>query len=293
MNLEQLRHVEAIARHRHFTRAAEELHVSQSALSQQVRRLEAELRTELFDRSRREISVTEAGAAVAARARRVLAEVDDLRGDLEDLSETVRGRISIGALPPAGGIDLPRLLARFQEQYAEVDVDLRGGVVIEFLELLDRSELDAAFCFGPTPAPAGMDVLELGAETLVAALPPSHPLAEHKAVVPADLGGIAVVSAGPGSALRNGAERFIGDHDVRPRFSLDSNDPFLIRCLVAQGFGIALLPRSFAEMPGPPVVTRPLRPAVELPVRLLWRGDRRPSGALRAFVDFVERERPA
>src|SRR3954466_10769507 len=74
MELRQLRYVEAVARHRHFTRAAEELHVAQSALSHQVRRLEAELGTELFARTSRTVVPTEAGEAVAARARRGLAE---------------------------------------------------------------------------------------------------------------------------------------------------------------------------------------------------------------------------
>ena len=79
MELRQLRYVEAVARHRHFTRAAEELHVAQSALSHQIRRLEAELGTALFDRTSRSVVTTEAGEAVAARARRILEEVDDVR----------------------------------------------------------------------------------------------------------------------------------------------------------------------------------------------------------------------
>src|ERR671930_961202 len=83
VELRQLRYVEAVARHRHFTRAAEELHVAQSALSHQIKRLEAELGTELFERTSRSVMPTEAGEAVAARARRILAEVDDVREDVD------------------------------------------------------------------------------------------------------------------------------------------------------------------------------------------------------------------
>src|ERR671919_1826684 len=113
MELRQLRYVEAVARHRHFTRAAAELHVAQSALSHQIRRLEAELGTELFERTSRSVVTTEAGEAVAARARTVLAEVDGVRGEIDELKGLIRGRISIGALLPAGKLDVPKLLARF------------------------------------------------------------------------------------------------------------------------------------------------------------------------------------
>src|SRR5919108_1254742 len=113
VELRQLRYVEAVARERHFTRAAEELHVAQSALSHQIRRLEAELGTELFERTSRSVVVTEAGEAVAVRARRILAEIDGIQGEIDELKGLVRGRISVGALLPAGEIDVPGLLARF------------------------------------------------------------------------------------------------------------------------------------------------------------------------------------
>src|SRR4051794_15053843 len=107
IELRQLRYAEAVARHRHFTRAAEELHVAQSALSHQIRRLEAELGTELFSRTSRTVVPTEAGQAVAERARRVLAEVDGVREEVDDLQGLVKGRGSIGALLAAGARDGP------------------------------------------------------------------------------------------------------------------------------------------------------------------------------------------
>ena len=106
MELRQLVYAEAVARHRHFTRAAEELHVAQSALSHQIKRLEEELGIELFERTSRRVVPTEAGDAVAARARRVLAELDGVRGEIDELRGLVRGRIAVGALLPAGEIDV-------------------------------------------------------------------------------------------------------------------------------------------------------------------------------------------
>jgi DNA-binding transcriptional LysR family regulator len=292
VELRQLRYAEAVARHGHFTRAAEELHVAQSALSHQVRRLESELGTELFIRTTRSVELTPAGTAVIARARRVLAEIEGLRGDVDELEGLIRGRVAVGALPPMGAIDIPQLLARFQTAHPGVEVRLRGGVVHEFTDLLLRDELDVAFCLQAAPLASGLQVERLGFEELVAALPPGHPLARRKRIGAHELAGAPLISPGPGSALRDAADSFLAEADERPRFSLESLDPFLIRGLVSQGFGVALLPRSVTELPGPELEVRPLRPAVRLGVALVWRRDRHLPPAVRAFVDFVESAAP-
>ena len=135
MELRQLRYVEAVARHRHFTRAAEELHVAQSALSHQIRRLEAELGTELFERTSRTVIVTEAGEAVAARARSILAGVDGVREEVDQLRGLVRGRVSVGATLPAGELDVPRLLVSFSEAFPGIEVDLHEGTAGDMQQL--------------------------------------------------------------------------------------------------------------------------------------------------------------
>ena len=290
MELRQLRYAEAVARHRHFTRAAEELHVAQSALSHQVRRLEAELGVELFTRTTRRVELTPAGTAAIARARRALAEVEGLRGDLDELQGLLRGRIAVGVLPPVGGIDLPQLLARFQATHSGIEVRLRGGVVREFEDHLERDELDAAFCLLAGPVAAGLETELIGSEDLVAALHPRHPLAGRRRISAADLAGFSLITPGSGSSLREAADSFLSEAEERPKFSLESLDPFLIRGLVAQGFGVALLPRSFTELPGPELAVRPLRPAVRLDLALVWRRDRHLPPAVRAFLDFVRAE---
>src|SRR5436305_1980943 len=108
MDLRQLRYFEAVARHRHFTRAADELHVAQSAVSHQVQRLEQELGIELLRRTTRSVEPTEAGALVAARARAVRADGEALPGEGEALRGLVRGRLAVGAL---GVAVLPRSFA--------------------------------------------------------------------------------------------------------------------------------------------------------------------------------------
>jgi LysR family transcriptional regulator, transcription activator of glutamate synthase operon len=285
MELRQLRYAEAVARHRHFTRAAEELHVAQSALSQQVRRLESELGAELFQRTSRTVAPTEAGEAVAARARRILAEVDGIRGEIDELRGLVRGRVSIGALLPAGPLDVPRLLARFAKAFPGIEVGLREGTAGDMLRYLADDEVDAAFTL-QAGLPDELEGEQLGEEELVAAFPPGS-APERKFVGAHELARYPFVTPRSDSAIARALNELFARADEPMRVSLQSGDPFLLRCLVSTGFGASALPLSLIRREGPPIETRALRPAVRLPVSLIWRRDRHQSPAARAFIDFA------
>jgi LysR family transcriptional regulator, transcription activator of glutamate synthase operon len=286
MELRQLRYVEAVARHRHFTRAAEELHVAQSALSHQIQRLEAELGTELFARTSRTVVPTEAGEAVAARARRVLAEVDGVREEVDDIQGLVKGRVTIGALLPAGAIDVPALLAGFSRAHPGVDVALREGTAGDMLRHLARDEIDAAFSLLATEPPESLVAERVSVDELVAAFPPGTAPGRGP-VSAAALRRNVVLTPRSGSAIRTALDDFFARAGSSVHVSCESGDPFLLRCLVSTGFGTAVLPRSLIEREGPPVDARALRPAVRLPVTLLWRRDRRLSPAARTFVEYA------
>jgi DNA-binding transcriptional LysR family regulator len=289
MELRQLRGVEAVARHRHFTRAAEELHVAQSALSHQIARLEAELGTPLFERTSRRVTPTEAGSAIAARARRVLAEVDAAREEIDELRGVLRGRIWVGALHPAGELDVPGLLARFSRAHPGVEVGLREGIATEVLRRVAADELDAAFCLMAGEAPDGLEAEALGHDEVVAAFAADRaPPAER--VTAADLARRPIVAPRRGSAITSALERMFAGAGEALRLALESGDPFLLRALAAGGFATAILPRSVTDLPGPAVAARALDPAVRLPVALVWRRGRTASPAARTFIDFVRRE---
>ena len=289
MELRQLRYVEAVARHRHFTRAAEELHVAQSALSHQILRLEAELGTQLFERTSRSVATTEAGEAVAVRARRVLDEIDGVRSEVEELEGLVRGRISIGALLAAGKIDVPSLLARFREAHPGIDVTLRGATAGETHRHLADDELDVAFSLVAGELPDGIVAERLSEDELVVAFPPNEAPRRGRIVAP-DLAAFPIVLPRPGSATRAAADEFLAGAGDRLHVALETGDPFLLRCLVSAGFGAGIVTRSLTEREGPPIEVRDVRPAVSLPVMLLWRERRHMSPAARAFIDFTRRE---
>jgi DNA-binding transcriptional LysR family regulator len=290
MELRQLRSVEAVARHRHFTRAAEELHIAQSALSHQIRKLEQELGTPLFDRTSRRVAPTEAGLAVAARARRVLAEVEGARAEVDELRGVLRGRIWIGALLPTSGLDIPGLLAGFSRAHPGVDVSLREGIAADMLDHLATGELDAAFCLMAGEISDAFAVERLADEEVVAAFAPDHaPKAANVGVN--DLAGHAIVAPRRGSAITSVLERLFADAGTPLRLALESGDPFLLRALAARGFATAVLPRSFSSLEGSALELRSLDPEVRLPVALVWRRERSLPPAARAFIEFVRRER--
>jgi DNA-binding transcriptional LysR family regulator len=105
-----------------------------------------------------------------------------------------------------------------------------------------------------------------------------------------DLARFSVVTPRSGSAIKAAADEFFTSAGEPLRVALESGDPFLLRCLVSGGFGAAILPRSLTHREGPPIEVRSLKPAVRLPVMLLWRQRRHISPAARAFVDFARRE---
>ena len=278
-----------MARHRHFTRAAEELHVAQSALSHQIKRLEQELGTELFERTSRRVVPTEAGEAVAARARRVIAEIDAVHGDVDELRGLLRGRIAVGALLPAGEVEVTSVLASFNRTYPGIEVGLREGTAGDLRALLDEGELDAAFSLIAGDLPDSLDGIHLSDEQVVIAYPPGTAPAKS-AVGPADLGGSSLATPRSGSAIKTAVDELFAAAGESYNLSLDSGDPYLIRCLVSDGFGPAVLPASLTRRDGPPVETRPLRPQPRLPVYLIWRRGRYRSAAAEAFIEFVRSE---
>lgn len=287
MELRQLVYFEAVARHRHFTRAAEELHVAQSALSHQVRRLEHELGVELLRRTTRSVEPTDAGELVLARARTVITETAALRSELDGLRGLLRGRVTIGALLFGGALDIPAILATFTARYPGVEVGLREGTARRMTQMLADGSLDLAFALEAVQ-PEGLERLELSNEELTVAMSPAHPLAGVGPLPVAELVDQPLIAFQPGSSTRQVLDWALAAAGVRPRIALEANDFALVRSLVSRGLGLAVLPQSFVQRPGPEIAFRPLSPALRMAVVLWWRSGRSLSPAAQAFVDFAQ-----
>ncbi|ANP50386.1 DNA-binding transcriptional LysR family regulator [Streptomyces griseochromogenes] len=183
MELRQLTYFVAVAEELHFGRAAERLHIVQSAVSQQIQRLERELRAELFDRSPRRVRLTPAGERLLPEARAVLAAARRARAAVAEPAG-LRIGTSTGL-----GAHLDRVLAAFAERAPDVPVELVSLPVTERLARVAAGGLDAAFVRSAEPPP-GVRVLPLWPDPLVAALPAAHPLAGRPDIDLADLAGL-------------------------------------------------------------------------------------------------------
>ncbi|MEW2156385.1 LysR family transcriptional regulator [Streptomyces sp. NPDC007189] len=183
MELRQLSYFVAVAEELHFGKAAERLHIVQSAVSQQIQRLERELGAELFDRSPRRVRLTGAGERLLPEARAVLAAAEKARAAVA-APAGLRLGTSTGL-----GAHLDRVLAAFAERAPEVPVELVSLPAEERLNRVAAGRLDAAFVRSAEP-PDGVRVVPLWPDPLVAALPAGHPLAARDEIRLADLAGL-------------------------------------------------------------------------------------------------------
>jgi DNA-binding transcriptional LysR family regulator len=283
MELRQLRYLDAVARHRSFTQAALELHIAQSALSQQVSRLERELGIELLRRTTRQVAVTEAGGLVLARARRALSEADSVRADLDALQGLVRGTLRLGGVPPVGPVHPAALVADFSRAHPGVAITVREDVAFALLAQLRDGGLDLVMALVEPDTHDGLEGVRLRDEELVLATHPKHPLARRRRVPAERLAGEPLVAYGAESALRNELLALAPGG----RVVAEANDHETLRELTARGLGVTLMPRSIASQHGDRLAIRPLVPPQALPVSLLWRAGERPTPAARAFREHV------
>lgn len=288
MELRQLRYFVAVARQRHFTRAAEELHVAQPALSQQIQQLERELGVLLFDRGGRRVQLTAPGEAFLARAERILAEVDQARAELQEYVGLVRGRIRLGALPSLAEA-LPGLLARFHARYPGLEIGLREESTEQLIELLERGQVDLALRHQTLSAlPAGSASEPLFREELVLVVAPSHAFAQRQRVALAELREQPFILLKPGSIIRQTVLQACAVEGFAPRVAFESGAIATVRALAAEGLGMAIIPRSLAATDGPPVAMVALGPpALTRTVALARLANRQHSAAASAFLAFA------
>ena len=280
MELRQLRAFVQVTHAGTFTRAAEELHLAQSAVSQAVGRLEAELGFELLRRTRDGVELTEAGSVVFERAREVVAGADAIRSDLAALRGLLEGTVALGTMLPPGPIDLPELLARFHAAHPGIGVRVREGSAPEILALVRRDELDVAFTgVRPDRLDDGLAGEQMLSEELLLIAAPGHELGTL-----ADLSGVPFIGYRRGSALRDAIDAALTRAGVTPQIVFENDELVSVREMVARSLGVAIVPRSTVEADGPRITATSI--GLERPLTLVWRERRQPPAAA-AFLAFV------
>ncbi|MFE3556274.1 LysR family transcriptional regulator [Streptomyces sp. NPDC059193] len=271
MQFQQLLYFVAVADTRHFTRAAEQVHVAQPSLSQQIKALERELGAELFSRARGNIALTDAGEALLPLARRILADADTARLEVQELAQLRRGRVRLGATPSVCTGLLPDVLRTFHRAHPGIELLIEESGSLDLVRELARGALDLALIALPLPpsAPA-LTTVELLTEDLVVV---------SSAELPAPGGGGALTVSGlrdePMVMFRHG-------YDVRemtvaacraegfePVFTVEGGEMDAVLGFVRAGLGIAVVPSMVVDRAGPglratPLAGSPLRRTIAL-----------------------------
>jgi DNA-binding transcriptional LysR family regulator len=288
MELRQLHYFVAVADEGHFTRAAQRLLIAQPAVSQQIRRLEAELGEPLFDRDRRHVRLTAAGRALLPHARATIAAADRAKAAVRSLSGLLTGRLTVGAFEGAPEGLLATALGRFRRAHPAVEVRATEGYAAELLTAVQRGELDAAITGLPDTAkpPPGVTVTELSTDPLMIAASPDHPLAREPGIPLTRLRDEPMVTLAGDSSQRAHIERACRKAGFEPQITAETMRLSLLWELVSQGIGIAIVPRS-SPGSGTKVTLVPItRPRLRVRI-VLASGQTTPSPAARAFLGLV------
>lgn len=286
MELRHLRYFEAVARHSHVTRAAEELHIAQPALSKQISQLEQELDVALFDRVGRNVRLTEAGEALLPHVRAILAQVEVARIEMAERIGLRRGRAVLGTPPTVSTQLLPRALVAFHKNYPGIALRLHEAGVQTLLELLEAGLCDMAIVTLPVEEGA-LTVAELFREEMVIVVPRSHPIAQQQQVAIADLHDQSWCLTPKNYELREATLRMCQEAGYTPHVVLDGGEMDTLLELVAAGVGITLVPRLAVSPHSDLAMLHITDQRVERVVGLVWRGDRVASPAARALREFL------
>jgi DNA-binding transcriptional LysR family regulator len=240
----------AIARLGGFRRAADELNISQAALSQQMKLLELEAQVALFERGHRPLSLTEAGQALLEHAERILHEANSAREDLQNFAGLERGHIKVGTLPAHGASFAVPLIGAFHEVHPNVAIDIVEYTTTELFDLLQARAIDLACLNVPASgwlAPPGVHFQPIEHFNLVFVVSPSHRLANAASVALEDLAEETLIMPPNGGSVSRIVEQAFHARNLSPRFGWHSSDRLTLLELAAARFGVVVISRRAFE----------------------------------------------
>ncbi|GAA4717929.1 LysR family transcriptional regulator [Phytohabitans rumicis] len=284
VQLQQLRYFAAVANHRHFTRAADELGVAQPTLSKQIHSLEADIGAPLFDRTRGNITLTPAGAALLPLAKRILADVETARREVQELVGLRRGRVRIGATPSLSTSLVAQVLRRYRAAYPGIDLRVEEGGSQDLVRHLTEGELDLALIVlpehGTDPALRAEPILR---ESLVVAsvMPLTAPLRIT------DLRDRPLVMFRKGYDLRDVTLEACRRAGFVPSFAVEGGEMDAVLSFVEAELGVALVP-SMVLSSRPGLRATPLAPpGVRRTIALAHRRESPPTHAAVALRETL------
>jgi DNA-binding transcriptional LysR family regulator len=293
LNLERLRVLHAVWAAGSVGGAARTLHVTTSAVSQQVARLEREVGQRLVERQGRGIRLTEAGELLARNAGELLTRVEQVEAGLAEHRGAVAGQVTVAAFATAARGLLPGVLKDLRSRYPELTVSLAELEPHEAVPALARGDLDLAvvqdWAEDALTVPDGLSRRHLLDDPFDVALPAGHPLAGRDRLAITELAADDWISWSSGQICHDWFARTLGTHDARPRIRHTASEHATQLALVAAGLGAAVIPRLGREPVPPSVRFVPLDPAPVRRVFALWRASAAARPAIGAILAALRR----
>ena len=246
MEIRDLQIFLSVAKHLNYTRAAEEVNLSQPSVSIRMRELERDLGSKLFEQLGKKVALTEAGQLLVPFATRVIAVISDARQAIAELQGMERGLLRIGASTTPGMYLIPRTLANFKRHYPKIEVHLAVKDTRQIEDGVIRNEFDFGFVGGHL-AGDDVDVLPWMTDRLVLVVPSNHHLARKKSVKIADLRKEMFILREAGSATRAAVAHHLKKADLEVKTVMEMENPESVKKAVQSGLGIAFISRFAVE----------------------------------------------
>lgn len=258
MDLHQLRVFQAAVSSGGFTRAGEQLHLSQSTVSQHMKLLEEELGCPLFLRVGKRVMVTEAGKVLLQYTEKILRELKNAEMAVREMNALKRGTVRLGVGPTTLIYRLPHMLGDYTRRFPDIDLIVLAGNTEFLIDALRAQHLDLAVIMSSGPH-QGLTMTPLGREELVLVLNREHPLARGRTIEPQDLSSLRFILYKKNTAMQNLIDQFFKSLGVTPRITMEVENNEAIKSMVRAGLGASILPLcAVAEEPrdGPLRVVR-------------------------------------
>jgi DNA-binding transcriptional LysR family regulator len=284
MEIHQLRYFVAVAEEGSFSRAAAKVRVAQPSLSQQIRKLEAEMGQPLFDRLPRSVVLTEAGRCLIDYARQILASIGDARRCVDEIKGEIAGKLAVGAIPTIAPYMLPGLVVAFQKHYPEVTLEIVEDVTDGITRRIEAGELDVALASTCQQSPT-LRRESLGSEALLALVPEGHPLTNKTVIEFDDLKSQRFLLLHEMHCLSQQVNHLLEARRLRPEIALAGSQLSTIANMVAAAIGVSIVPQMMVKHHATPgCVSLPFaRPVPERELNLLYNPLRFQSKAAAAF----------
>jgi DNA-binding transcriptional LysR family regulator len=293
VDLHELRAFEAVAKHRSFTKAAEELFLTQPAVTRQIATLEAGLRTRVFERLGRTVRLTAAGEVLGRYAAEILRLSSEAESAVADVATGAAGRVAVGASSTAATYVLPQYLRQFRIAWPGVELSVHTGPSAQVVEMVVGGSVDAGIVTG-FRAQAGLVEIPLGDYATGVVVFPEHPLASagSRAVKASELAGSPLILMEEGTNLRTYVDRLLSAAGVEERVTLELDNVEAIKKMIEARLGISLLPLVTveAEVAAGRLIALPLAdvPKAHRRITAIYRRDKYMSTALAAFLAILQ-----